>query len=191
MQKVSSIEHDQRYKRTWGIGGGDGEVDSNGAKIVSRQPSGVRNGQAQVNAPEPSGPYIKRITNDAREDEMEENLEAVGSIIGNLKNMAMDMGSEIDKQNKQIDSITSKLCWTFEKQRRRQKPQPNPEVTDCLSPLFDTKYPPDLLYQISTFTGREVAQVSCFSFLSLKVKNYEASPFVCVNILSVWTRSQI
>lgn len=40
---------------------------------------------------------------------MEENLEAVGSIIGNLKNMAMDMGSEIDKQNKQIDSITSKV----------------------------------------------------------------------------------
>lgn len=50
-----------------------------------------------------------RITNDAREDEMEENLDAVGSIIGNLKNMAVDMGSEIDKQNKQIDRITDKV----------------------------------------------------------------------------------
>lgn len=50
-----------------------------------------------------------RITNDAREDEMEENLGAVGSIIDNLKTMAMDMGSEIDKQNKQIDSITAKV----------------------------------------------------------------------------------
>lgn len=50
-----------------------------------------------------------RITNDAREDEMEENLEAVGSIIGNLKNLAVDMGSEIDKQNKQIDRINDKV----------------------------------------------------------------------------------
>lgn len=107
--RVTSIEHDSRYKRTWGIGGGEGEVDSNGSKVVSRQPSGVRNGQAgQVNAPAPSGPYIKRITNDAREDEMEENLDAVGSIIGNLKNMAVDMGNEIDKQNKQIDNINDK-----------------------------------------------------------------------------------
>lgn len=50
-----------------------------------------------------------RITNDAREDEMEENLDTVGSIIGNLKTMAVDMGSEIDKQNKQIDGITAKV----------------------------------------------------------------------------------
>uniref|UniRef100_A0A3Q3EX33 Synaptosomal-associated protein n=1 Tax=Labrus bergylta TaxID=56723 RepID=A0A3Q3EX33_9LABR len=107
--RVSSIEHDSRYKRTWGVRGADGEVDANGAKVVSRQPSAVRNGQpAQANASTPSGPYIKRITNDAREDEMEENLDAVGSIIGNLKSMAVDMGSEIDKQNKQIDNITSK-----------------------------------------------------------------------------------
>lgn len=40
---------------------------------------------------------------------MEENLEAVGSIIGNLKNMALDMGNEIDQQNKQIDRITDKV----------------------------------------------------------------------------------
>lgn len=41
---------------------------------------------------------------------MEENLGAVGSMLGNLKTMAVDMGSEIDKQNKQIDGITSKVC---------------------------------------------------------------------------------
>ncbi|XP_020777275.1 synaptosomal-associated protein 23-like isoform X2 [Boleophthalmus pectinirostris] len=105
--RVSSIEHDSRYKKTWGISDGEGESNSSG--VVSRQPSGVRNGQAaQVNASQPSGPYIKRITNDAREDEMEENLEAVGGIIGNLRNMALDMGSEIDKQNKQIDRVTEK-----------------------------------------------------------------------------------
>ncbi|XP_006810170.1 synaptosomal-associated protein 23-like isoform X1 [Neolamprologus brichardi] len=107
--RVSSIENDSRYKRTWGTGGTEGENDADGSKVVSMQPSGVRNGQAvQVNAAGPSGPYIQRITNDAREDEMEENLEAVGSIIGNLKNLAVDMGSEIDKQNKQIDRINDK-----------------------------------------------------------------------------------
>ncbi|KAM3871045.1 synaptosome associated protein 23.1 [Diretmus argenteus] len=107
--RVTSIEHDSRYKRTWGIGGDTGSTQGDRGSVISRQPSGVRNGQApQMAAPAPSGPYIKRVTNDAREDEMEENLEVVGSIIGNLKTMAMDMGGEIDKQNKQIDRITDK-----------------------------------------------------------------------------------
>lgn len=51
----------------------------------------------------------KRVTNDAREDEMEENLEQVGGIIGNLKNLALDMGNEIEKQNKTIDRINDKV----------------------------------------------------------------------------------
>lgn len=58
---MSSIEHDSRYKRTWGVGGADGEADANGSKVVSRQPSGVHNGRTvQVNAGGTSGPYIKR-----------------------------------------------------------------------------------------------------------------------------------
>ncbi|KAB1277296.1 Synaptosomal-associated protein 23 [Camelus dromedarius] len=48
------------------------------------------------------------VMNDAREDEMEENLTQVGSILGNLKNMAIDMGNEIDSQNRQIERITQK-----------------------------------------------------------------------------------
>lgn len=55
--------------------------------------------------------FWRRVTNDAREDEMEDNLEAVGSIIGNLKTMAVDMGNEIDKQNRQIDNISSKVNY--------------------------------------------------------------------------------
>ena len=50
-----------------------------------------------------------RITDDAREDEMEDNMQQVGSMLGNLKNMAADMGNEIDKQNKQIDKIGAKV----------------------------------------------------------------------------------
>ncbi|KAK3753328.1 hypothetical protein QZH41_015279 [Actinostola sp. cb2023] len=50
----------------------------------------------------------KRITNDDREDEMDENLGQVSNIIGNLKSMAVDMGNEIDTQNRQLERINAK-----------------------------------------------------------------------------------
>eukprot|EP00079_Xenopus_tropicalis_P037857 XP_017951628.1 PREDICTED: synaptosomal-associated protein 23 isoform X1 [Xenopus tropicalis] len=50
----------------------------------------------------------KRITGDDREDEMDENLTQVGSILGNLKNMAIDMGNELESHNQQIDRINEK-----------------------------------------------------------------------------------
>ena len=40
---------------------------------------------------------------------MEGNMVGVGNILGNLKNMAMDMGSEIERQNKQLDLIQGKV----------------------------------------------------------------------------------
>lgn len=52
--------------------------------------------------------YIARITKDAREDEMEENMGQVTTMIGNLRNMAIDMGSEISSQNAQLDRINQK-----------------------------------------------------------------------------------
>ncbi|XP_010877748.1 synaptosomal-associated protein 25-B isoform X2 [Esox lucius] len=55
-----------------------------------------------------SGGFIRRVTDDARENEMDENLEQVGGIIGNLRHMALDMGNEIDTQNRQIDRIMDK-----------------------------------------------------------------------------------
>ena len=57
--------------------------------------------------------YVRRINDDAREDEMEENMQAVGGILGNLKNMAQDMGSEIEKQNSQLDRINDKVILLF------------------------------------------------------------------------------
>lgn len=41
---------------------------------------------------------------------MEENLLCVSGILGNLRNMAIDMGSEIEYQNRQIDRINYKVC---------------------------------------------------------------------------------
>ena len=40
---------------------------------------------------------------------MEENMQAVGGILANLKNMATDMGAEIEKQNSQLDRINDKV----------------------------------------------------------------------------------
>ncbi|KAM7239678.1 synaptosomal-associated protein 23 isoform X2 [Ovis aries] len=102
--RTKNFESSKAYKATWGDGG-----DNSPSNIVSKQPGRVTNGQPQqATAGAASGGYIKRITNDAREDEMEENLTQVGSILGNLKNMALDMGNEIEAQNRQIDRITEK-----------------------------------------------------------------------------------
>ena len=40
---------------------------------------------------------------------MEENLQQVGSMVSNLRNMAVDMGNEIQSQNKAIDNINRKV----------------------------------------------------------------------------------
>ncbi|XP_045627501.1 synaptosomal-associated protein 23 isoform X1 [Ursus americanus] len=102
--RTKNFESGKAYKATWGDGG-----DNSPSNVVAKQPGRVTNGQPQQPATgAASGGYIKRITNDAREDEMEENLTQVGSILGNLKNMALDMGNEIEAQNRQIDRITEK-----------------------------------------------------------------------------------
>ncbi|PBC26607.1 Synaptosomal-associated protein [Apis cerana cerana] len=75
-------------------------------KVVNNQPQRVmddRNGLG------PQGGYIAKITNDARETEMEENMGQVNTMIGNLRNMAIDMGSELENQNRQIDRINRKF----------------------------------------------------------------------------------
>jgi len=79
--------------------------DPTRVSVVGKQPGGAKDTRVA-----PSGPYIQRITNDSREDEMEENLAGLGSILGNLSNMAVSMGSEIEKQNSQLDNIQGKTA---------------------------------------------------------------------------------
>ncbi|VDM61777.1 unnamed protein product [Angiostrongylus costaricensis] len=55
------------------------------------------------------GPLLYcRITNDAREDEMDENIQQVSTMVGNLRNMAIDMSTEVSNQNRQLDRIHDK-----------------------------------------------------------------------------------
>ena len=47
---------------------------------------------------------------------MEDNLQQVSGMIGNLRNMACDMGNEIENQNRQIDRVKGKVRlngWNF------------------------------------------------------------------------------
>lgn len=79
-------------------------------KVVNNQPQRMmddRNGLG------PQGGYIGRITNDAREEEMEDNMGQVNTMIGNLRNMAIDMGSELENQNRQVDRINLKVIEAF------------------------------------------------------------------------------
>ncbi|KAG6935608.1 synaptosome associated protein 23 [Chelydra serpentina] len=101
--RTKNFESGKSYKSTWGDG-----VENSTDRVVSNQPGRVINNQPQTTGGA-SGGYIARITNDAREDEMDENLTQVGNILGNLKSLALDMGNEIDSQNKQIDRINEKV----------------------------------------------------------------------------------
>uniref|UniRef100_A0A8C8Z6W8 Synaptosomal-associated protein n=1 Tax=Prolemur simus TaxID=1328070 RepID=A0A8C8Z6W8_PROSS len=99
-----NFESGKVCKTTWGDGG-----DNSPSNIISKQPGRVADGQPQQpTTGAASGGYIKRIMNDAREDEMEENLTQVGGILGNLKNMALDIGTEIEAQNRKVERITEK-----------------------------------------------------------------------------------
>ncbi|NXP36333.1 SNP23 protein, partial [Leiothrix lutea] len=97
--RTKNFEASKAYRTTWGDG-----TENSADHVISMQPRSINRQQPQTSGG-PSGGYITRITNDAREDEMDENLAQVGNILGNLKNMALDMGNEIDAQNKQIDRI--------------------------------------------------------------------------------------
>ncbi|XP_041092143.1 synaptosomal-associated protein 25-like isoform X2 [Polyodon spathula] len=96
-EKLKDFEASGAYKKVWG--------NSQDAVISSQPPSRVLDERERMTM---TGGHIRRVTNDAREDEMDENLEQVGSILGNLRNMALDMGNEIDTQNIQIDRIMDK-----------------------------------------------------------------------------------
>ena len=58
---------------------------------------------------------MERIQGDERESEMEDNLQAVDSMLTNLRNMAVDMNAEISDQNEQLDRITLKVEQNWRK----------------------------------------------------------------------------
>ncbi|XP_072170220.1 synaptosomal-associated protein 25-like isoform X1 [Diadema setosum] len=96
-KKLTNFEKGDDYKKTW-AGNDDGKVNSAQPVRMEDDRDGVAGNQSMVT----------RITNDAREDEMDENLTQVSGIVGNLRHMAIDMQSEISAQNRQVDRIAHK-----------------------------------------------------------------------------------
>ncbi|KAL1243657.1 Synaptosomal-associated protein [Trichinella spiralis] len=95
--RVDDFEKNPEYANTW-------KKDDDGG-VISDQPRITVGDSGAVGV---SGGYITRITNDAREDEMDENIQQVSNMVGNLRNMAIDMGTEIGNQNRQLDRIEQK-----------------------------------------------------------------------------------
>nr|AAO83846.1 synaptosomal-associated 25 protein isoform A [Lymnaea stagnalis] len=96
-KRSKNFEKGSDYNKTWKASE-DGKINTNGPRLVVDQGNGSG----------PTGGYITRITNDAREDEMEQNIGEVAGMVSNLRNMAVDMGNEIESQNKQLDRINQK-----------------------------------------------------------------------------------
>lgn len=42
---------------------------------------------------------------------MDENVQQVSTMVGNLRNMAIDMGTEVSNQNRQLERINQKVCF--------------------------------------------------------------------------------
>jgi hypothetical protein len=106
-RKSKSFEKSAEYKNTWKKGGKHKEATINTDLPSSNFNSGHESGGGVAN-----GGFIQRITNDDREDEMEDNLANVAKFVGNLKNMGLDMGNVLESQNKQIDRIQDKTDAT-------------------------------------------------------------------------------
>jgi len=73
---------------------------------------------------------------------MEENMGQVNTMIGNLRNMALDMGSELENQNRQIDRINRKVsCYWIMARLIYLSPEFNLTNKYILSPLHQFVYP--------------------------------------------------
>ncbi|CAH1791850.1 unnamed protein product [Owenia fusiformis] len=95
--KSKNFERGSAYDATWKATD-DGPTNTNGPRMVVNDGGG----------PGQMGGYVTKITNDAREDEMEQNIQEVSGMVGNLRNMAVDMGNEIDTQNRLLDRVNQK-----------------------------------------------------------------------------------
>ncbi|KJH47668.1 SNAP-25 family protein [Dictyocaulus viviparus] len=116
--KSDDFEKNSDYAKAW-------KKDDDGG-VISDQPR-ITVGDSSMG---PQGGYVTKITNDAREDEMDENIQQekrskwdlilatllcllrshtkVSTMVGNLRNMAIDMSTEVSNQNRQLDRIHDK-----------------------------------------------------------------------------------
>lgn len=95
--KPRSVQGTKWYKKT------GGKKTKHQEGVVNQQP---RSGGGKRGAPQ--GKYIKTITRDEREVEMEKNLTEVEVIVDNLQGLASDMGNELGHQNEKLTHVNRK-----------------------------------------------------------------------------------
>ena len=99
--RVKSYQKAKNYKTAYG-------AKARKQEMVSNQP-GSYGATGNVVTSQPKGPIINRVTNDVREDEMDANLQDVNTLLDNMKNIAGDMGGELDRQNDQLGRLEKKM----------------------------------------------------------------------------------
>lgn len=78
--------------------------------LITDQPAASGGNSARyqgARAPKEKGGYINKITNDAREDEMDANIGDVADMLSVMKAQAKSMGDEIDHQDQLMADIES------------------------------------------------------------------------------------
>jgi synaptosomal-associated protein 25 len=93
------------------------KMDSSADKIEARVQHGTGSGEGGVSGED----YITRITDDAREDEMEYNMQVVNRLLGSLKTKAEVIQGEVDRQNKQLDKTEVQTLGAGERIRKANK----------------------------------------------------------------------
>ncbi|RDD44988.1 Synaptosomal-associated protein 23 [Trichoplax sp. H2] len=109
-KRTENFEKSKDFKRVWG---------PQNDEVINYQPVLQSTLTYRNTSPNKfmlqNGNYIQRVTNDIREDEMDSNLRQVGGLVSDLKSMAVDMGKELDKQNKQLFAMSEKVDMTSDR----------------------------------------------------------------------------
>ena len=93
------------------------KLESSADIIEARVQPGTWSGEGGVSGED----YMERIVDDAREDEMEYNMQVVNNLLGSLKTKAEVIQVEVDRQNKQLDKTDVKTLGAGERIRKANK----------------------------------------------------------------------
>lgn len=89
---------------------GKGKDSASGHAGVTRgeqKPTGGASASTPASGSQPQQ-FVPRITNDAREDEMDQNLGVVSEMLQDMRGQAEEMNVALSQQNKQLDRIAAK-----------------------------------------------------------------------------------
>lgn len=113
---------------------------------------------------------------------MEENMTQVSTMIGNLRNMAIDMGSEIENQNRQLDRINAKVKQKLRKEWEKERDDIG--KTCCFIRSYKYVPWPKLL-------SRELALISMAIILCRELRTWFASLKQASMLASCWNELPI